>query len=204
MDSKNINYQIINVATAEDLKLINEFVNYVKFNTKSDHIPLHDPLFSQDSINFEITTYGDMTKEIVDIFEKYTVAIQKAVSQMNKIFYDPPILGKSYIVKYTVGNGMQMSYNTDRPKNVFRSIVKWNDSCEGGFFKFQNYKIAKNLIAGDCIIFPENEDFAREITTVQSGSLFISDFWNAPVGQSPYSGLKYDDIYWGNPLWENR
>jgi hypothetical protein len=99
---------------------------------------------------------------------------------------------------------MQMSYNVDRPNNVFRSIVKWNDSYDGGLFKFKNYKIGKNLIPGDCIIFPENKDFAREITTVQDGNMFISDFWNAPVGQSPYPGLKYDDIYWGNPLWENR
>jgi hypothetical protein len=204
MDTKNMTYQIINVATKEDLKLIDDFVNSVKFNTKDNHIPLHDPLFNQDGINFDITTYGDMTKEIVDIFEKYTVAIQRAVSQINKVFYDPPILGKSYIVRYTSGNGMQMSYNVDRPNNVFRSIVKWNDSYDGGLFKFKNYKIGKNLIPGDCIIFPENKDFAREITTVQDGNMFISDFWNAPVGQSPYPGLKYDDIYWGNPLWENR
>jgi hypothetical protein len=196
-------YQIINVATKEDLLLINEFVNSVKFNTKDDHIPLHDPLFSQDGVDFDITTYGDMTREVVSIFEKYTFAIQTAVSQINKIFYDSPILGKSYITRHGTGKNIPMQYGQDRPKNVFRSIVKWTDSCEGGIFKFKNYKIAKDLSAGDCIIFPENEEFMREFTTITEGSLYLSDFWNAPVGQSPYPGLKYEEIYWGNPRWEN-
>jgi hypothetical protein len=197
-----MSYQIINVSTKEDLQLVNEFVNSVKFNTKDDHIPLHDPLFSNPNVNFDITTYGDMPKEVVDIFEKYTFAIQKAVSQTNKIFYDPPILGKSYIMRYVSGTSIPMGFGADRPKNVFRSIVQWNDSFKGGNFKFNNYKLGKNLAPGDCIIFPETEEFSREITVVEEGNLFLSDFWNAPVGESPYPGLKYDDIYWGNPLWE--
>jgi hypothetical protein len=197
-------YQIINVATKEDLKLIDEFINSVKFNTKEDHIPLHDPLFSQDQIDFDITTYGDMPKDVVSIFEKYVFEIQKAVSNQTKIFYDPPILGKSYITKTHSGKKIEMQFSTNRPKNVFRSIVKWSDNHKGGIFKFKNYKIAKNLIAGDCIIFPETEEFQREFTLIEEGNLFLSDFWNAPVGQSPYSGLKYEDIYWGNPLWETK
>jgi hypothetical protein len=199
-----MSYQIINVATSEDLELIENFVNSVKFNTKNDHIPLHDPLFNQDNIKFEITTYGDMPKEVVAIFEKYCNAIKDAVSDISGISYDPPILGKSYIMKYNPGTSIPLEYSSDRPINVFRSIVKWNNYHEGGSFKFKNYKVAKNLIAGDCIIFPETEDFSREFTEVEKSPMFISDFWNAPVGQSPYPGLKYEDIYWGNPLWENR
>ena len=107
-------------------------------------------------------------------------------------------------MKYVPGTHISPGYSSDRPENVFRSIVKWNDCHEGGNFRFKNYKIAKDLVAGDCIIFPETEDFSREFTTVDKKSMFISDFWNAPVGQSPYPGLKYEDIYWGNPLWENR
>ena len=57
---------------------------------------------------------------------------------------------------------------------------------------------------GDCVIFPEDDDHSREITKVNGKGLFISHFWNAPVGQSPYPGLDYKDIYWGNPLWENK
>jgi len=199
-----VSYQIINIATKEDLELIENFINSVKFNTKEDHIPLHDPLFNQEQINFDITTYGDMPREVVEIFEKYVYAIQSAVSKTTKIFYDPPILGKSYIAKYSVGSGVLMHFNSDRPKNVYRSIVQWTNNHKGGIFKFDNYKIGKNLVAGDCIIFPETEEFQREITPIEEGSLFISDFWNAPVGQSPYPGLNYNEIYWGNPLWENR
>ena len=199
-----MSYQIINVATAKDLELVGKFVDSVKFNTKEDHIPLHDPLFSQEGINFDITTYGDMPREVVSIFEKYVFAIQDAVSKVSGTDYGPPILGKSYIMRYVPGTEVLPGYSQDRPKNVFKSIVKWNDSHDGGIFKFKNYKVAKDLKAGDCIIFPETEDFLREFTTVEKKPMFISDFWNAPVGESPYSGLDYKDIYWGNPLWENR
>lgn len=198
-----MSYKIINIATKEDLELIGKFVDSVKFNTKEDHIPLHDSLFSQDGINFEITTYGDMPRDVVSVFEKYCNAIKEAVTEVSGINYDPPILGKSYIMKYVPGTHISQGYSANRPENVFRSIVKWNDCHEGGNFVFQNHKIEKDLVAGDCIIFPETEEFSREFTTVEKKSMFISDFWNAPTGQSPYPGLKYEDIYWGNPLWEN-
>jgi hypothetical protein len=196
-------YQIINIATKEDLELINNFVNTIKFNTKEDHIPLHDPLFSNPNVNFDITTYGDMPREVVSIFEKYCQAIKDAVTKITNTEYDPPILGKSYIMRYSPGTNIGMHYSSNRPNNTFRSIVKWNDNHEGGALKFKNYKVNKNLIAGDCIIFPENEDFMIEITKIEKNNMFISDFWNAPIGQSPYPGLKYEEIYWGNPLWEN-
>jgi hypothetical protein len=199
-----MSYQIINIATKEDLELVERFVNSVKFNTREDHIPLHNPLFSQDSIDFDIATYGDMPRDVVDIFERYAAAIKDAVSEISGKEYDPPILGKSYILRYTAGKSVPLNYSIDRPKNTYRSILKWNDSYKGGIFKFKNYKVAKQLVAGDCIIFPETDEFSREFTLVEDGSMFVSDFWNAPVGESPYSGLKYEDIYWGNPLWENR
>lgn len=198
-----MSYKIINVATAEDLELVGKFTDSVKFNTKEDHIPLHDSLFSQDGINFEITTYGDMPRDVVSVFEKYCNAIKEAVTEISGINYDPPILGKSYIMKYIPGTAISLGYSKNRPENVFRSIVKWNDCHNGGNFVFQNYEIEKDLVAGDCIIFPETEEFSREFTTVEKKSMFISDFWNAPTGQSPYPGLEYKDIYWGNPLWEN-
>jgi len=198
-----MSYQIINVATKEDLKTIEEFLNSVKFNTPEDHIPLHDSLFNIPGINFDITTYGDMPKEVVSIFEKYAIAIKEAVTKITGIEYNRPILGKSYILRYSPGKEITMFYSEDRPKNVFRSIVKWNDSHGGGIFKFENYKIAKELKVGDCIIFPETKDFMRGFTTVTEKDMFLSDFWNAPIGESPYLGLKYEDIHWGNPLWEN-
>jgi hypothetical protein len=198
-----MNYQIINVATAEDIQLVQDFINNVKFQTKEDHIPLHDPLYSQHNVEFDIATYGDMTREVVAVFEKYATAIGVAVSDMTKIFYDPPILGKSYIFRLTNERTFPMQWSTNRPKNVFRSILKWTDSHSGGELKFKNYKIAVDLKPGDCVIFPETEEFQREITTIDEGDLFVSDFWNAPVGESPYPGLKYNEITWGNPRFKN-
>jgi len=196
-------YQIINIATEEDLELINNFVKSVKFNTKEDHIPLHDPLFSNSSVNFDITTYGDMPKNVVDIFKKYCDAIKETVTKISGIEYNPPILGKSYIMRFNPQNSVALHYDKSRPDNVFRSIINWNNLHDGGIIKFKNYKIAKELVPGDCLIFPENKEYTREITTIEKNSMFISDFWNAPVGQSPYPGLKYEEIYWGNPLWED-
>ena len=95
-----MSYQIINVATEEDLRTIAEFVNSVKFNSPEDHIPLHNSLFSIPGINFDITTYGDMPKEVVSIFEKYAIAIKDAVTKITGIEYNRPILGKSYIFSY--------------------------------------------------------------------------------------------------------
>lgn len=198
-----MSYQIINIATKEDLELIERFVNDIKFNTKEDHISLHDPLFSQDGINFDIVTYGDMSKDIVDVFKKYIYEIKKAVTEISKIEYGIPILGKSYILRYTSGKELPFGYSENRPKNTYRSVVIWNDNYVGGNFKFKNYKIAKKILPGDCIIFPDNEEFSWGLSKIDSGSVFLSDFWNAPVGQSPYPGLRYEDIYWGNPLWEN-
>lgn len=187
----------------EDLNILLSYANNTKYNTKEDHIPLHDTLFSKNGISFDIVTYGDMPKEVVDIFDKYCKKIKDIVSNLTKKEYDPPILGKSYIAKYNTGNAMSMGYDSNRPKDVFATYVVWNSSFDGGKIKFKNYKIAVDLQPGDCIIFPESEDYQREITSINKGSMLISQFWNAPVGQSPYPGLEYKDIYWGNPLWEN-
>lgn len=188
----------------EDLNTVLSYANNAKYNTKDDHIPLHDPLFSDDGVNFDIVTYGDMPREVVDIFNKYCKKIKDIVSQVSNIEYDPPILGKSYIARYNKNTKLNMGYDSIRPKNVFASYVVWNSNFEGGKIKFKNYKIAVDLQPGDCIVFPESEEYQREITEITKGSLLLSQFWNAPVGQSPYPGLDYKDIYWGNPLWENR
>lgn len=193
-----------NTVGIEDLNILLSYANATKYNTKDDHDPLHDPLFSKDGINFDIVTYGDMPKEVVNIFDKYCKKIKDTVSSLTEKEYDPPILGKSYIAKYNVETGMKMGYDSSRPKNVFASYVVWNSSFEGGKIKFKNYKIAVDLKPGDFIVFPETEEYQREITNVSKGEMMISQFWNAPVGQSPYPGLDYKDIYWGNPLWENR
>lgn len=196
-------YHIIkSVASAEELAVIGNYLVTAKFNTKEDHVPLHDPLFSNPNVKFDIVTYGDMGAEISFIFDKYCKAIQSATSELSGQKYGLPILTKSYIMRYKAGTSIDMSYDGSRPENVYRSIVIWNDDFSGGNIRFNNYKISTNLSAGDCLVFPETEDFARELTTIQSGSVMISDFWNAPENQSPYPGLPYNKISWGNPMYD--
>ena len=192
------------VVGIEDLSLVLSYANNAKYNTKEDHIPLHDPLFDNPGVNFDLVTYGDMPREVVDVFDKYCKKIQSAVSELTNKEYDPPILGKSYIARYNEGSSVGMGYDSSRPKDVFVSYVFWNSLFDTGNIKFKNYKLGINLQPGDCVVFPEDDDHSREITKVNGKGLFISHFWNAPVGQSPYPGLDYKDIYWGNPLWENK
>jgi hypothetical protein len=196
-------YHIIkSVATTEELAVINNYLSTAKFNTKEDHVPLHDPLFLNPNVEFDIVTYGDMGAEISFIFAKYCKAIQSAVSELSGKQYDPPILTKSYIMRYKTGTSIGMGHDGSRPENVYRAMVIWNDDFSGGNIRFNNYKISTNLSAGDCIVFPETEEFARELTVVESGNVMISDFWNAPEKQSPYPGLSYNKISWGNPMYD--
>ena len=30
----------------------------------------------------------------------------------------------------------------------------------------------------------------------------MSQFWNTPLGTSPYPGLEYEKVNWGNPLYD--
>ena len=30
----------------------------------------------------------------------------------------------------------------------------------------------------------------------------MSQFWNTPAGTSPYAGLEYEKVNWGNPLYD--
>lgn len=197
------NYTIVrNIVTEEEISQVVDYINSAQFNTKDNHIPLHDPLFAHEFANFGIVTYGDMPKHVVDIFNKCCTSIQEKVSELSGIEYDPPILGKSYIMQYEAGSSIGLFYDTSRPVNTYRSMMFWSDVQDGAKLKFKNYKLGFDPGIGDCVIFPESEEYSREITEVKSNNLYFSDFWNAPKGQSPYTGLEYKDIYWGNPLWE--
>ena len=67
---------------------------------------------------------------------------------------------------------------------------------------FKNKEVQKTLNVGDIVIFPETEDFFREILNSNQQEILVSDFWNAPKNQSPYPGLHYEDIAWGNPMYD--
>lgn len=194
-------YSIVkNIIDLDKISMVMDYCKTAKFNTKEDHIPLHDPLFSNPNVNFDLITYGDLNKEIVDEFIKICNKIKEETSRITSIEYDEPILGKSYIARFSPTTNPLQGYDSLRPNKTYTSIFVWGDKYEGADFIINNniYKLS----SGDCLILPESSEYARNVTQLISGNMFISQFWNAPHGISPYPGLKYEDIYWGNPLYD--
>jgi len=184
-------------------KEIFEVVNYcrsAKFNTKEDHIPLHDPLFSNENVNFDLITYGDLNKSIVNSFIKICNKVQEETGILENTEYGPPILGKSYIARYNVGAQIGNGYDKGRPEDCYTAIFYWGDNFTGAQITINGSTI--DLSVGDCIIIPEKEKYARSISMVESGALLMSQFWNTPAGTSPYAGLEYEKVNWGNPLYD--
>ena len=115
------------VVSDSDITLINNYLEQASFNTKDKHSPLHNNLFENSLKDFSIVTYGDMGKEISHILDKIAKSIQNNVSNLIKESYDPPILTKSYIMKFDQYNELQLGFDFKRPQNVFRSLVFWNN-----------------------------------------------------------------------------
>lgn len=194
-------YSIIqNIINKEKIDMVMEYVKNIKFNTKDDHIPLHDPLFSNPGVNFDLITYGDLNKEIVDEFIIICNAIKNETTKISGIEYDQPILGKSYIARFSPNTYPLQGYDSSRPEKTYTSIFVWNNNYSGANFIIDEKYYRLN--AGDCLVIPESNQYFRNVTNLDSGNMFVSQFWNAPSGTSPYPGLKYEDIYWGNPLYD--
>ena len=194
-------YSIIdNIIEKEKVEMVVDYCKKTKFNTKEDHIPLHDPLFSNPNVNFDLITYGDLNKEIVDEFIKICSAIKKETTRISKVNYDEPILGKSYIARFNPKTYPLQGCDYSRPNDVYTAIFIWGEEYDGANFTIKtNTHILK---PGDCLIVPESKEYSRSVTELTNGQMFVSQFWNAPHGTSPYPGLKYEEIYWGNPLYD--
>lgn len=188
--------------TQSDLEIVNNYLSTAYFNTKENHIPLHNNLFDNNVMDFGITTYGDMGKEISFVFSKISNAISKATSEISKKEYGQAIVTKSYIMKFENQKELNLGFDQSRPNDVFRSMIFWNKNIQEINVYFIKEKLNYNLAPGDIIVFPETENFIRKVTHNTEFPVFISDFWNAPKGQSPYPGLKYEDVAWGNPMYD--
>ncbi len=185
-----------------EIDTVNNYLLTAKFNTKENHIPLHDNLFNNNQMNFGITTYGDMGKEISYIFTKASNAISETTSKISGQEYGQSIVTKSYIMKFDNQKELDLGFDQNRPKDVFRSMVFWNKNIETIKVDFIQKNLNYELSPGDIIVFPETEDFVRKIINNTEFPIFLSDFWNAPKGQSPYPGLRYEDVAWGNPMYD--
>jgi hypothetical protein len=193
---------IKNCIDTKDIDYVNNYLASTKFNTKDDHVPLHDNLFNTSNNNFDITTYGDMGKEISFIFDKICKCIADATSEISGQQYGPPILTKSYIMKFNNYKELPLGFDPNRPDKVFRSLVFWNKSIDSLKLSFFGQNIVHDIFPGDIVVFPETEEFIRTVNNNTDFPIYISDFWNAPEGESPYPGLEYKDIAWGNPMYD--
>ena len=188
--------------TTKEIDVVNEYLMSANFNTRENHIPLHDNLFSNNQMDFGITTYGDMGKEISYIFNKICQCIIDCTSEISKEQYGSPILTKSYIMKFDNTNELMLGFDALRPPKVFRSMVFWNKEIENIHVVFPEKQIKEELSPGDIIIFPETQEFSRKILNKNKFPIYMSDFWNAPKNESPYPGLHHDEIAWGNPMYD--
>ena len=187
-----------NVISKEDVSMMLEYASTADFHTKAGHVPLHDQLFDGGA-PFDIRTRGEIPKNLLDIFSKYSKAIWEFVSEIEDVPYNPPMFSKYYIARYRKGfadNGFHFADN--RPKGTYGSYVFWNKVENGGNLESKNFGRIE-IEPGDLVFFTETEDNAHMITRVDSDDpLFITEAWLAPVGVCPDPNTTYAKWDWDN------
>ena len=189
-----------NFINQEDLKTVQEYIKTIKFNTKDEHVPLHDNLFHKHNAPFDIHTRGEMPKEILDVFSKYSRGYWELVSEIEDIKYHPPMFSKHYIARYNVGELDGFHYAHLRPENTYGSYIYWTNDFKGGELCFENDPSCISLEPGDLIFFKESESNKHRITNLTEGVAFLSESWMSPVGTCPDPNVEYDSVYWDD--WE--
>jgi hypothetical protein len=199
---------IKNFLPLEDVKTVYEYAKSSFFHTKENHSPLHDNLFSQESVNFHIRTRGEFSDEILQIFSKYSKQFYDIVVDMNKdLEYLPPMFSKHYIARYVPEFGEPAQTDISRPAHTLVGYVVWNNDYSGGKLFSVNSKTQQeteiDYSPGDLIIFEEgNFEDMREIKPVLDGSLYLSKSWLGLKGQAWFANVDYDKVEWDH--WEIR
>lgn len=189
-----------NFVSELDVKTVQEYIKSIKFHTKENHVPLHNNLFDSGA-PFDIHTRGEMPKEVLDIFSKYSKVYWELVSKIDtSIKYHPPMFSKHYIARYRPDSVDGFHYSNTRPENTFASYVYWNDDFEGGEILWENTKELLKPNPGDLIYFKEVQSNTRRISDISNGYAFISESWMSPVGTCPDPNVAYETVDWDN--WE--
>lgn len=188
-----------NFISQEDLLLVKEYIKTIKFHTKENHVVLHDNLFNGGA-PFDIHTRGEMPKEILDVFSKYSKGYWKLVSSITDIKYHPPMFSKHYIARFRPDSLDGYHYADTRPTGTFGSYLYWNDDFDGGELCWKESENCFKPNPGDLIFFEETEDNKHKINTIKSGYAFISESWMSPVGTCPDPNVKYETVHWDD--WE--
>lgn len=190
---------IANFINEEDLKVIQDYISTIKFNTKEDHVPLHDALFANEGTKFDIHTRGEMPDHILQIFSKYSKGYYEAVQSESELDYHPPMFSKHYIARYRSGAESEPHFNMEKPANTYGSYIVWKNAKKGGHILFPNRNIDMIASPGDLIIFKESEEDKHGISKIEEGEMFISEAWMGTKGQlwmpnrTPYEQVEWDD-----------
>lgn len=183
----------------EDIKIVQDYIKTINFNTKEDHDPLHDGLFAEDGTRFDIHTRGEMPDYILDIFSKYSKGMYEAVKKITTEEYHPPMFSKHYIARYRPGSYSEPHFNMEKPMGTFGSYLVWQNPEVGGRISFPKLGLEFVATPGDLILFEESEEDRRGITEIVSGNLFLSEAWMGKKGQlwmtnrTPYDEVEWDD-----------
>lgn len=187
--------------SSDDVSVIQEYIKTITFNTKENHVPLHDNLYSEYNANFDIHTRGEMPKNILDIFSKYSKGLYDLVQLEEKGKYLPPMFSKHYIARYTDGKSVLPQTDPTKPERTYRSLIFWNNNFDGGELFFSNLGYSLSLDPGDLVYFIECEENKVGINKISNGDLYLSEAWMGHEGQlwMPNS-VPYEEVEWDN--WE--
>lgn len=192
-----------NFISGNDLTAMLEYIESIKFNTKDDHVALHEDLFKSESTEFDIHTRGEMPKEILDIFSKYSKGFYTLVNTLESEDYHPPMFSKHYIARYKAGSHSSVHWDSSKPAKTYKSYIFWNTTEGGGNLIFPNLSQEIILSPGDLVYFIENEQNSHGVTKVVDGNLVLSEAWMGTKGQHFMPNkVAYEDVDWND--WEIR
>lgn len=189
-----------NFISVEDVKTIQEYVASIKFNTKDDHVELHNDLFNNRGVMFDIHTRGEMPPHILEIFSKYSKGFYEAVQALEDKPYHPPMFSKHYIARYRPGAKVGPQSDPSKPDGTYKSYIYWNSEFSGGKFGIDGDGPGFIPEPGDLVLFPESENNKHFIEEVEDGYLFLSEAWMGRVGQSWMDNVDYEATDWND--WE--
>lgn len=194
-------YIIKNCINKDDMAEMLEYISTIKFNTREDHVPLHDDLFEKNNAPFDVHTRGEMPMNILSIFSKYSKALYDSVTELEPDEYHPPMFSKHYIARYGIGAKVDVHWDNSKPEKTYKSYIFWNDNYSGGNLVFPNLKVPVDVAPGDLIYFIENEENSHGLLPVTDGNMFLSEAWMGHKGRlfMP-SRDTYEQIDWND--WE--
>lgn len=189
--------------SSDDVETVRSYIDTIKFNTKEDHDPLHDPLYNEYNAPFDLHTRGEMPTHILDIFSKYSKGFYDLVQSHEGGGYLPAMFSKHYIARYNEGTQIGAQFNPSKPDNTYKSIIFWNNDFDGGNLEFPGAGISVLPNPGDLVIFIENQENRCGISKIESGPLFLSEAWMGKIGQLWMPNRDpYEKVDWDN--WEIR